>query len=301
MRIPTSNDPDKVIAIHIATTGIDIHEDHEILKVAIINKDGDYLFNSFIKPEIHTEWNEAEKFNGITPEMVKDAPIISDVAMDLQNIFDNAEIIVGHNLKFSKDYLEKFIEYSFDNKKLVDIMDIHRADYPGYKHKLADVVQSFCPDKYDDFMKEANTLERTVTYLMESYNSLLREREEKAKKEKQTEETKEEIKKQDDLDREDHEIEEENEKQSHKDINKEQQLIYLQKQVEAMRATIIALTATVDNLQKMVTSKVEELTATTELTQQQIQNVAINCNDVSLQLRDIILQNNIEVPDISAR
>lgn len=91
------NDPSTAIAINFEATGYEYK--NELLQLSVINFRGDILFNSYFKPKKHKEWTETEKENGITPEMVANAPQISDMAKQITEIFNNAELIL-----YSKQY-----------------------------------------------------------------------------------------------------------------------------------------------------------------------------------------------------
>ena len=91
------NDPSTAIAMNFEATGYE-YED-ELLQLSIINFKGNILFNSYFKPKKHKEWTETEKENGITPEMVANAPQISEMAKQIAEIFNKADLIL-----YSKNY-----------------------------------------------------------------------------------------------------------------------------------------------------------------------------------------------------
>ena len=49
-------------------------ETDELLSVSIIDHYGRCIFNSLVKPENKKSWDEAERINGISAEMVMKAP-----------------------------------------------------------------------------------------------------------------------------------------------------------------------------------------------------------------------------------
>ena len=61
------------LVFDLETTGLNPAED-EILEAAIVTTDGNILFESRFKPACVTEWPKAQNINGISPEMVADAP-----------------------------------------------------------------------------------------------------------------------------------------------------------------------------------------------------------------------------------
>ena len=68
--------------------GLNPAED-EILEAAIVTTDGDILFESRFKPACVTEWPKAHNVNGISPEMVADAPGIIDKIGEMAALLQN--------------------------------------------------------------------------------------------------------------------------------------------------------------------------------------------------------------------
>ena len=66
---PSSLDK-KIIVLDTETTGLS-HENDEILQLSIIDGEYNTLFGEYFKPKHTTNWDEAEKVNRISPEMVK--------------------------------------------------------------------------------------------------------------------------------------------------------------------------------------------------------------------------------------
>ena len=60
----------KRVVVDFETTGLD-YED-EILQVTIIDQDYNVLINEHCKPTFKTSWEEAQRINHISPEMVRD-------------------------------------------------------------------------------------------------------------------------------------------------------------------------------------------------------------------------------------
>ena len=90
-------DPSEIIVMNYEATGYKTGD--ELLQLSVINFKGDILFNSYFKPKKHKEWTETEKENGITPEMVANAPQISEMAKQIAEIFNKADLIL-----YSKNY-----------------------------------------------------------------------------------------------------------------------------------------------------------------------------------------------------
>lgn len=94
----------QAIVIDTETTGLDPFHD-ELLQVSIIDEEGNVLFDSYFKPIRHTDWWEAESVNGISPEMVADAPYINEKAAELYAILSQAHWIIGYNVDFDLNFL----------------------------------------------------------------------------------------------------------------------------------------------------------------------------------------------------
>ncbi|WP_049945203.1 3'-5' exonuclease [Butyrivibrio sp. AC2005] len=98
-------DKSRILVFDVETTGLSDVLD-EILQITILDGYGTELFSSYIKPERHRIWPEAEIINGIKWEMVKDAPSFESVKKQIQGLFNNADLIVGYNVGFDISFVE---------------------------------------------------------------------------------------------------------------------------------------------------------------------------------------------------
>ncbi|MGO5328505.1 3'-5' exonuclease [Oscillospiraceae bacterium LCP21S3_A1] len=99
---------DLKLVFDLETTGLNSDKD-EILEAAIVTTDGEILFESRFKPVCVTEWPGAQNVNGISPEMVADAPGIIDKIGEMAALLQNAETIIGYNGKhFDIPFLGKY-------------------------------------------------------------------------------------------------------------------------------------------------------------------------------------------------
>lgn len=126
------NDP-SMIVIDTETTGLYPYCD-EVLQLAITDREGNELWNSFYKPE-HTEsWPEAQEINGISPEDVAGCPHISDDVEQIQAIIDAAGSICIYNADFDRGFL-RAAGISLEGHRVYDTMvDFaeHYGEYDGY-------------------------------------------------------------------------------------------------------------------------------------------------------------------------
>lgn len=89
----------------IESTGLDPVRD-EILQLSIINENEEVLFSDYIRPVRHKTWNEAEKINHISPEMVKDKQTFESRKQEIQKIFDQATELIAYNANFDISFLK---------------------------------------------------------------------------------------------------------------------------------------------------------------------------------------------------
>lgn len=96
--------PSQTVVFDVETTGLDpVHD--EIIQFSAINGDGKVLLNTYVKPVRHTTWREAERVNGISPDMVKDMPTINDLWETIQSIFLSANLLIAYNGSFDIEFL----------------------------------------------------------------------------------------------------------------------------------------------------------------------------------------------------
>ena len=100
-------DPSKVVFIDTETTGLDPDTD-EILSIAIVDGNGDPVFDSLIHPYRVTEWPEAQEINGISPLDVRDAPSMASVRGRVRSVLDGTDVVVGYNhMDFDMRFLKR--------------------------------------------------------------------------------------------------------------------------------------------------------------------------------------------------
>ncbi len=90
------------------TTGVT--EDDEIVSIAVLNARGEKLFHSLVQP-VHPERlvGEAGAVNGITPEMVQDAPMLPEIWSELCDVLEGA-VWCGWNIEFDAQMLAQDCE-----------------------------------------------------------------------------------------------------------------------------------------------------------------------------------------------
>jgi DNA polymerase-3 subunit epsilon len=84
------------IFIDTETTGL-YPEYDELLEIAIVDSKGKTLLNTLLKPIKQTEWPIAMEINDITPQMVANAPTLSEIAEQIEAIVKEKEVVIVRN------------------------------------------------------------------------------------------------------------------------------------------------------------------------------------------------------------
>lgn len=112
---------DGVICFDVETTGLDPDID-EILQISVINGKGEELINTYVKPYYTVEWKEAERINGITKEMVANAPYAYELIDDLKELFSTANTWIAYNGQLDLNFLKHLGIQVNENVEIVDVM-----------------------------------------------------------------------------------------------------------------------------------------------------------------------------------
>ena len=100
--------PSNVKVLDVETTGLDPGAD-EVLSIAIVDGNGDTVFNSLVHPYNVKEWPEAQEINGIAPSDVRDTPYMAGIRREIQTILDDTTVLVGYNhMDFDMCFLSKY-------------------------------------------------------------------------------------------------------------------------------------------------------------------------------------------------
>ena len=125
----------KIIVFDTETTGVT--EDDEIIQLSIIDGNGKTLINEYVHPYWKKEWAAAARVNGITPEMVKDAPYPHDLIPKVKGIFEAADILVAYNNQFDLSFLRRW-GISDSGKEQYDVMLEFAQEYGEWNEYFGD-------------------------------------------------------------------------------------------------------------------------------------------------------------------
>lgn len=121
------------LCLDIETTGLDPKNDH-VIEVAIVIFDNEKIireWSSLVKPPVAVP-EFVERLTGITDEMLKDAPILSDIADEIKEIVTDFPIM-GHFIFFDVNFLgEKGVRLpntQLDTCQLAQVLMPNEASY----------------------------------------------------------------------------------------------------------------------------------------------------------------------------
>lgn len=126
--LPNNLNTASVIVIDTETTGLDCITD-ELLQVSIISDTRETLYNSYLRPLYHTVWTEAEKINGISPDMVKDSPTVLTECVKINDIVSQADVIIGYNQDFDLGFLANIGCDVKEDAVIIDVMKLFAEIY----------------------------------------------------------------------------------------------------------------------------------------------------------------------------
>lgn len=98
-------DRKKVLFFDLELTGL--YDYDEILSVTLTDGTGAVVLDTLVRPVRRKKWKETEAIHGITPEMVKDAATLADLAPRLREILGKAERLVAFGTQTDLSHLTR--------------------------------------------------------------------------------------------------------------------------------------------------------------------------------------------------
>ena len=130
-------DPARVLFFDLELTGVYDHD--EILSVSIVNGHGQTVLHTLTRPLYKKRWKRTEKIHGITPEMVKDAPTVADIAPTLREILDNAQRLIAFGTATDFSHLRRLYKTREERNRMHDKMLDCATEFSRYiyEHEVA--------------------------------------------------------------------------------------------------------------------------------------------------------------------
>lgn len=133
------------IILDTETTGLNPHEGHRVIEIGCVELVNRRLtgnhFHCYINPEREIDVG-ALRVHGISEAFLKDKPLFSDIAPDLVDYIQGAEIII-HNAPFDVGFLNaelrRLTNYQIIERyclKIIDSLAISRKKHPGQQNSL---------------------------------------------------------------------------------------------------------------------------------------------------------------------
>lgn len=133
------------IILDTETTGLRVEDGHRIIEIACLEMVNRKLtgehYHQFINPLREVE-AAAMAIHGITNEFLIDKPIFADIAKDLLNFINGAELII-HNAPFDVSFLNNELLLSSQSFKpvteycnVIDTLYMARQLHPGQRNSL---------------------------------------------------------------------------------------------------------------------------------------------------------------------
>lgn len=126
----------RCLVLDTETTGLDPCE-HELLECSIIDTKEEVLFHSYVRP-CAKAWPEAQAVNGITPDMVQDAPTISQCREEISRVLHQASTIIGYNTGFDLAFLAANGITVPRDVEIVDVMALFAPIYGEWSETFQD-------------------------------------------------------------------------------------------------------------------------------------------------------------------
>lgn len=145
--IPASvktNCPDNLVFLDVETTGLSVDKGARICDIAMVKvvNNIETEFNTLVNPG-HPIREMYSEIHGITNEMVKDAPIFSDIAQSVADFIDGS-ILVCHNARFDLGFVSKqLMESGVVSPEMyyLDTLIISRQYFCFQSNKLGDIAK----------------------------------------------------------------------------------------------------------------------------------------------------------------
>lgn len=176
---------EKVVVFDTETTGTSPYGGDEVLSIGICDGMGKPLFSSYVRPTRHRSWPDAERVNGISPAMVRDAPTLREITPQIREHLLGDKLVVGYNLRFDVEFLKygNVIESRPHNR--FDVMREYASVHGSRRSKFGDGYMysslSTCAESYGyvfrahDAMEDARATAHCFRALLSDEDYLRRE------------------------------------------------------------------------------------------------------------------------------
>lgn len=176
------------IILDTETTGMHVSQGHRIIEIGcveIINrKITNNHFHCYLNPQREVD-PEALEVHGITNEFLQDKPLFNDIASELMNFLQGAELII-HNAPFDVSFINYELGLTKNQWKplaqycrIVDTLALARKLHAGMKNSLDALCKRYGVDntkrEYHGALLDAYLLTQVYLIMTEGQRSLFKE------------------------------------------------------------------------------------------------------------------------------
>ena len=132
-------DRKRVLFFDLELTGFYDHD--EILSITIIDGNAELIMDTLVRPAHTKKWNRTEKIHGITPDMVKDAPLLTDLVPRIKEIFENADNIIAYGVSTDFSHIKYIYDTAEERDALHDKVRCCANEFVRYIHEHRPDIQ----------------------------------------------------------------------------------------------------------------------------------------------------------------
>ena len=127
------------VVLNIDTTGLNNNylssDFDEIISVSIIDENGNVLLDKLCDTECIKNWDEAQRFNGISPDDVRGLPTFRDILKEVLEILSAHRCVIGYNILFELQFIRGYVNNNPDAADLykkttwrldLDVMEMYK-------------------------------------------------------------------------------------------------------------------------------------------------------------------------------
>lgn len=144
------------IWLDLETTGLG--KSDEVIEISLMSDQG-LLLNTLVRPLRTKSWDEAQKINGISPDMLSTAPEPAELKDVIQNHIQG-RFLACYNASFDLDFLKRLLAEPIIHQKAFCIMRAFAQYYGQYSEHLDDYLTWSLTDAGRYFALEVDEVER---------------------------------------------------------------------------------------------------------------------------------------------
>ena len=125
--------PQEVLFFDLELTGVYDHD--EVLSITIINGLGETVLDTLVRPLKKRRWPRTEKIHGITPNMVQNAPTMTELTPKLVDVFAGAKHLIAFGTSTDYSHLRRIYKTRTEQGRLRAKLIDCAAEFSSYIHE----------------------------------------------------------------------------------------------------------------------------------------------------------------------